>query len=286
MRRGVFVGLATLDVIHRVSHRPGPDEKVTASWQGWAAGGPATNAAVTHAALGGDATLVTALGRGHLAGLVAAELADHGVRVVDATPDLDLDLAVSAITVLEDTGERAVVSRDAAAHRVTPPAELAAILDAADTLLVDGHHPHLAVAAADLARRAGAEVTVDAGRWKPVFADLMPLADVAICSTSFRFPDAATAADTAAHGLGLGLRMLAITHGADPVRWWNREGSGEVPVPAVTAVDTLGAGDALHGAWCFAEGDDPSRLAFGVDVAARRVTRVGPRDWLSLLPPS
>ncbi|MGJ3508261.1 PfkB family carbohydrate kinase [Enemella sp. A6] len=283
MRRGVFVGLATLDVIHRVSHRPGADEKVTASWQGWAAGGPATNAAVTHAALGGEATLVTALGRGHLARLVAAELADHGVRVVDATPDLDLDLAVSAITVQEGTGERAVVSRDAAAHRAAVPDGLAELLDGADTLLLDGHHPDLAVGAAELARRAEVEVTIDAGRWKPVFANLMPLADVAICSTGFRFPDHPEAADTAAHGLQLGLRMVAITHGAGPVRWWRTDDSGEVPVPEVTAVDTLGAGDALHGAWCYAEGSDPERLAFGVEVAAKRVTRVGPREWLTLL---
>src|SRR5690625_5980424 len=61
--RGVFAGLATLDVIHRVDASPGPDEKVTALSQFVAAGGPAANAAVTFAALGGHAVLLTALGR-------------------------------------------------------------------------------------------------------------------------------------------------------------------------------------------------------------------------------
>lgn len=279
-RRGVFVGLATLDIVHRVDRRPGADEKVTASWQGWAAGGPATNAAVTFAVLGGEATLVTALGRGRLADLVRGDLADHGVEVVDATPDSDQDVAVSAITVLEDSGERAVVSRDAAAHQVAPPAGLADLIAAADAVLVDGHHPALAIAAAQAGAAAAVEVTVDAGRWKPVFADVLPHADVAICSTGFRLPDAPAAEDTAAGGLLLGLRMLAITHGPDPVRWWTAEGSGQVAVPTVAAVDTLGAGDALHGAWCFAQGSVADRLEFGVQIAAQRVTHVGPREWL------
>ena len=54
---GVFVGLATLDVIHRITAPPAVNEKITARQQFVAAGGPATNAAVTFAALGGRADL-------------------------------------------------------------------------------------------------------------------------------------------------------------------------------------------------------------------------------------
>lgn len=282
-RRGVFVGLATLDVIHRVQQQPGPDEKVTASWQGWAAGGPATNAAVTFAALGGDATLVTALGRGRLADLVRSDLADYGVHVVDATPTSDRDVAVSAITVLAETGERAVVSRDAAAHHVVALRGMTELVAAADTVLIDGHHPALALAAARAGAASDVEVAIDGGRWKPVFGKILPHADVAICSTGFRLPEAPAAADTAHEGLQLGLRMLAITRGPEPVQWWTNDAHGEVPVPSVSAVDTLGAGDALHGAWCFAQGDDAERLRFAVDVAAQRVTQIGPRAWLRQL---
>jgi hypothetical protein len=59
---GVFVGLATLDVIHRIAKAPAVNEKITSTAQFVAAGGPAPNAAVTFAGLGGDAILVTALG--------------------------------------------------------------------------------------------------------------------------------------------------------------------------------------------------------------------------------
>jgi len=37
--RGVFAGLATLDVIHRIDAAPGPNQKITAHAQFVAAGG-------------------------------------------------------------------------------------------------------------------------------------------------------------------------------------------------------------------------------------------------------
>ena len=105
----LFAGLTTLDVLHRLDHVPDPFLKVTSTDFTMAAGGPATNAAVTYAALcaasrvlsgpedeagatsgapaysGEAAILVTALGEGPVAAFLAADLAAVGVRVVDAT---------------------------------------------------------------------------------------------------------------------------------------------------------------------------------------------------------
>ncbi len=50
---GLFVGLATLDVIHRIAEPPAVNEKITASGQFVSAGGPAANAAVTFAVSAG-----------------------------------------------------------------------------------------------------------------------------------------------------------------------------------------------------------------------------------------
>ena len=94
---GVFVGLSTLDVVHRVQRVPGANEKVTARRQDVAAGGPAANAAVVFAALGGDAVLITALGSDPLAGLISGELTARGVRTIDVTPDDPEPPAVSAV---------------------------------------------------------------------------------------------------------------------------------------------------------------------------------------------
>src|SRR5690606_7719784 len=42
-------------------------------------------------------------------------------------------------------------------------------------------------------------------------------------------------------------RLVVVTDGAGPIRWWTRDGSGELPSIAVQAVDTTAAGDAFIG---------------------------------------
>ena len=95
-----------MDVVHRVARPPAPDEKVTALGQEIAAGGPATNAAVTFARLGGDATLLTAFGGHPLARFASDEVTAHGVAVLDATPGFAEPPAVSGIMVTDATGDR------------------------------------------------------------------------------------------------------------------------------------------------------------------------------------
>ena len=279
----LFVGLATLDVVHAVERAPAPNEKVTAIWQSVAAGGPAANAAVTFAALGGRATLLTALG-GHPVGrAVADELAERDVLVVDSTASATQLPAVSVVRVLAGTGERSVSSVNAVGVDAAPPAELGRLVSAADLVLVDGHHPHLAVAAASSARSADVPVLLDGGSWKPVLDGLLPLVDAAICSADFAPPGGLSTVDTL---FGRGVASVAVTHGSDPVEWATGPESGTLPVPQVPARDTSGAGDAFHGAAAYAlagGADWTSALRFAVRIAALRVQHPGLREWLSAL---
>jgi sugar/nucleoside kinase (ribokinase family) len=279
-RAGVFAGLVTLDLIHTLERPLGANEKTVALRQDVAAGGPAANAAVTFAALGGDAELVTALGAHPLARFAAAELASRAVRVVDVTRDVAEAPAVSAVRVVGGTGERSVSSVNAAFVAASAPAEVAALAGAADVVLVDGHHPQLALAAARGARAAGVPVLLDAGSWKPVLGELLPLVAGAICSAEF----AAVSTVDAVHARGVPL--VAVTHGADPIEWSAAEGSGVIAVPQVPARDTLGAGDAFHGAAAYALAGGaswPDCLRFAAEVAALRVQHPGPRAWLAQL---
>lgn len=298
-----FVGLTTLDVVHRASGRPGPNEKVTASRQDVAAGGPAANAAVTAAALEAHAILLSALGAGPIAQAVRADLDDRGVQVHDvAGPDEEFPLAVSAVLVDDATGERSVVSPDAALVAVPAPRpdELAG-LPRPDVVLFDGHHPEIAreVLAHVDGLRPRPVIVVDGGRWRPVFAELLPAADVAALSADFTVPaDVVPGATDATHGaLLLGAKAAVVTHGGDPVTWAlprrRRDGAAEVgergtvPVPEVDVQDTLGAGDAFHGALAvaLARGEAlPDACAAAVRVASVRVGKVGPRAWLAHLP--
>jgi sugar/nucleoside kinase (ribokinase family) len=279
----VCVGLATVDLVHRVPFIPGVDEKAQATGVDIAAGGPAANAAVTAAALGADVTLVSAVGAHPLGRLVHDDLSSHGVRLLDASPDTRTPPPISAVTVLAGTGQRTIVSHNAAGTQVPVPAELHRVVASADVVLVDGHHPALAGAAA----RAGRPLLVDAGSWRPVMAEVLPLARVVACSATFRHPDAERpGAPTAAVLRAAGVRHVVVTHGPDPVAWWSGDHAGTVPVAPVDAVDTAGAGDVFHGALAVALADDPqvtdlaAAIRRAVAVARIRVVHAGPRAWL------
>jgi sugar/nucleoside kinase (ribokinase family) len=280
---GLFVGLTTLDVVHTVGTAPGPNEKTTARRQEIAAGGPAANAAVTFAALGGDATLITALGTHALARVAADELASRGVTVVDATPTAVVAPPVSLVRVVDATGERSVSSTNASGVTAAPPAGIDARVSSADVVLVDGHHAALALAAAAAARQAHVPVLLDGGSWKPSLRRLMTLVDAAICSADFTAPGGLSTVDNL---LGAGVASVAVTHGSDPIIWVTRDERGTISLPRVPVRDTLGAGDTFHGAAAFAmaRGDGwRTALEFAATVAAVRVQHPGPRDWLLAL---
>jgi len=284
---GVFVGLATLDVIHRIAKAPAVNQKITSTAQFVAAGGPAANAAVTFAGLGGDAILVTALGDDPIAELIRADLAAYGVSVVDAAAGTTRTVPVSAVSVVESTGDRSVVSLDAVNSDASPPGDLADLVAGADVVLVDGHHPLIARPAVRLAAARGTTLVVDAGRWKPVMSDILPYATDMVCSNDFRVPGADDAEFTATALVRSGVRTVVTTHGGDPVEWWSDGESGSVPVQPVVVVDTLGAGDAFHGAYSYFSTQIESSVVERIDrsarVAALRCSVVGPRAWLSEL---
>lgn len=268
----LLAGLCTIDVVQRVTELPAPGEKVQSLSVDVAAGGPAANAAVTVAALGGRARLVTVLGSHPLADLARADLTEYGVHIVDAAPSFVDPPALSAVAVRDRDGERTVVSRNAANSPAVSgtPWETEGVR----TVLVDGHHPELALGAARWARTQGIPVVLDAGSWKPVLAELLPLVDIAACSANFRAPGPDL--------LDRGVRVVITTAGAKPVRWRTGSDAGEVPVPVVDARDTLGAGDVWHGALAYGVGkfELPELIRYANEVAAQRVRHAGPRAWV------
>ncbi|MDF1488547.1 PfkB family carbohydrate kinase [Tessaracoccus caeni] len=272
---GLFVGLATLDVVQLVDGMPGPNQKVTAAESWLAAGGPAAAAAIAFSALGGSATLVTALGTNSAAALVRADLVAAGVTVIDRAPD-GFGLAPAVVIVDAATGERTVVGGPVHPPQTLPVEE--SVLDGCDVVLVDGHHPALARAVVPAAADRAVPVVVDAGSHKPVFDELWGHTSDVICSADYSHPSGRSHETLLEHGPSL----VAVSHGSDPLQWWSSDESGEVPVPRVAVADTLGAGDVLHGAYAYALAVGSPRadaLAFGVAAASRRVACLGPFSW-------
>ena len=295
---GVFVGLATLDLVLGVEHVPAPDEKVEAASQLVAAGGPAANAAVAFAWAGGRPRLLTVLGAHPLAAAALRDLREHGVAVTDAAPGRGEPPAVAAILVTAGTGTRAVVSHVDRAPAGGPAAvELPAVdelLDGARVVVADGHHAGLAAPLLGAARAAGIPTLLDAGTWRPSFTRLLPLADVVVASAAFRPPAAGPGwSGVLADLLGRGVAFAATTAGAAPIHWRDPRGNGgTIEIPPAAVVGTLGAGDVLHGVLAArlagaadADRGDPEMLAEALAAAARVATAAcgfpGTRAWLA-----
>jgi sugar/nucleoside kinase (ribokinase family) len=281
-------GLATVDVVHVVDTVPGEDEKVVAHTTTVAAGGPGLNAALTSSLLGVGTRLVSAVGHGPLAAVVARDYASCGVALTDLAPP-GFEPPVSSVLVTRSTGSRAVVSRNAVGtidYQDHSRRRVEQWLDDVSAVLVDGHHLPVAVAVAEEARRREVPVLLDGGSWKPGLEELLKHVDIAVVSAAFTVPDGGGRhGDGLTAVLDLGPWWAARTGGERPVRWAGADGaSGEVPVPEVDVVDTLGAGDVLHGA-LLAEvaregtADLAGALERAVALAARSVGSPGVRGW-------
>ncbi|MGO1338586.1 MAG: PfkB family carbohydrate kinase, partial [Cellulosimicrobium funkei] len=286
-------------VVQVVDALPGPDEKVVARSLAATFGGPAANAAATAVALGVPPTLVTAVGHGPLAAVVRSELESSGVALVDAADGVAgaVQPAVSTVLVTRATGERAVVSTNASGFgdltdaRLAAPGRTADLLDElgpGDVLLLDGHHPGLALRVARRARERGCAVVLESTDRRAISTldapAMIGLCDAVVVSADFRPPGVATG-DVLDAVAALGPRFVARTRGPRPVEVLDKGERYEVAVPRPgRVVDTLGAGDVVHGAFAAAAARGSSwraALADAVVVASRSVEHAGARGWIA-----
>ncbi|MBC7969726.1 MAG: sugar kinase [Verrucomicrobia bacterium] len=280
--RGLFVGLVTLDLIYLVDRPPTDNEKIVASDYTVAAGGPATNAAVAFSYLGNQAIVLGMLGAHPMIQLILADLQQCGVTLADLAPDRPDSPPVSSIMVTKQTGERAVVSLNAAKTQAIADSIPAHSLQDVAVVLIDGHQMAVGRAIAVQARSQNILIVVDGGSWKPGFETVLPFADYVICSANFQPPNCQSADDVAAYLLQLGIPHVAITQGQQPILYWTAAQAGHIDVPVVNAIDTLGAGDIFHGAFCHAilQEDFREALAIAARVAAQSCQHFGTRRWM------
>jgi sugar/nucleoside kinase (ribokinase family) len=279
---GLFVGLTTLDLIYGVTQFPQANEKQVAADLAIAAGGPATNAAVTFRHLGNQAKLMSAVGQHPLATLVRSDLAVQQVELLDLAPQREDPPPLSSILVTEGTGDRAVVSRNAVNLQVALGQMLPNLLDDIDIVLIDGHQLEISVAIAQVAQQQNISVVLDGGSWKPGLEQVLPFVNYAICSANFWPPGCSRQAEVIAY-LQQAIATIAITRGGSSVQYCHQGKYGEILVPTISPVDTLGAGDVFHGAFCHYILQDASfleALTQSAKVAALACQSFGTRQWL------
>lgn len=281
----LFVGRTTLDAVYFLDALPGEDTKVFALAFRLAPGGPACNAAITHALLGGHATLLSAVGCGAAGDVVRKELDRCGVQIVDLAAGTDYKTPLTTVLVNSSAASRTIVNPPAA------PLQIALLAgdwpanwgDRPRLVLADGFYLEETLPLLAGLRDAGCRICFDGGSWKPDTDRLAPLLTAAICSERFALPGKpADAEATLAWFADRGVPYAAVTRGAGPILAVDRGRRFAVEVEAVEAVDTLGAGDVLHGAFCFyfAAGHDfEDSLRRAVGIATRSCRGLGIDCW-------
>ena len=255
-------------------------EKYRASDLAVVGGGIAANASVAVARLGGRAYLATRLGDDSTAAAIIAELEAEGVDCTLAHRFAGRRSPTSAILV-DAKGERLIISysddgipSDTSWLPDALPSGTGAVLG--DTRWVEGS-AHIF----RLARRAGVPAILDGDR-RPAHPDVLDLA------TQVAFSEQGLAEITGIADPAEGLRSLAnnarswlaVTVGEGGVYFLEDGAVAHEPAFPVEAVDTLGAGDAWHGAFALgvAEGmGERAAVRFASAVAAIKCTRFGGR---------
>jgi sugar/nucleoside kinase (ribokinase family) len=284
--QSLFVGLSTIDVVYDVDEFPVANTKVAARSQSVFAGGPAANAAIACAHLGSNAALVTVVGRNAMASVIREELEKYSVQLVDLNPDFEDAPVISAITV-NKSGHRNVVSANAARIPVPAAPVDGELCRQASILMVDGHYMQACQAWAAAARACGTPVVFDGGSWKDGTEALLKSVHTAICSADFMPPGCRSRNQVMQFLKSCGVTNIAITNGSAPIEFLCGESSGSVPVPQVDVVDTMGAGDILHGAYChFASMERQVGLGFvdalmqAAKIASESCRYAGTREWM------
>lgn len=210
-------------------------------------GGPAANAAVTIARLGGSARFCGYLGNDAFGDAHLREFATHGVHA-DVLHRGDAPTPIAAVTI-KPNGERSIIDyRAPSALAAEDTISLAKF--PAKVLLVDGHQPLLSLALIEEARALGIPSILDAGSINDGTQLLYNKVDYLI--TSEKFAKHYSGEDdprTALAALDGAAPLIACTWGVDGVYWQDQYDQHHIPAFDIETVDTTGAGDAFHGAF-------------------------------------
>lgn len=286
--RVTVLGSVNTDISVAVPQLPGPGETVLGSAAVIGPGGKGANQAVAAARLGAAVRLVgcvggDAFGSGLAAGLAAEGIDVSGMRTVAGSSGL-------ALITVDAAGENTITVAPGANTLAGEQEVAAALVADCDVLVLSAEIPR-AVLAAALARASGVLTVLNLAPVPPGPAGLLAAGPdwlvvnaseaAAVLSQAGAAPAAAGATpQTAAAALArAGARHAVITLGAAGAVLAQAGGvPAAVPGFAVTAVDSVGAGDAFVGALAvaLAAGTEPAAAVRAASAAgAAEVTRRG-----------
>lgn len=296
--KGIFLGLCGMDVVfYSPCGLPKENSKLKTDCFLRQIGGPAANAAVTFARLGGEAVLYSYVGYDDTGLWLEKKLEKAGVKLVRinaGTPDgreqTDYPVSdISSIFVNLSEGTRTIISgqniKDTRCFKAS-----AEEFGTADFILYDGNLSGVETELMKYVDSVETELVLDAGSFKEKFPVCFSDRTTAIASENFRNPEGRDIFFYREQ-----LKDCAMTRGEKSILYVPENSAErtadnfpmEIPVKKSGKVaDTLAAGDIFHGAYCYFRYAE--KLGFGEalgrasEVATESTEYIGTEEFFGI----
>jgi len=251
----VGVGLNATDTLLIVPHFPAYAGKVPFENEHLSPGGQVASALVACARLGLRTKYIGAVGD-DLRGRVQVEsLRGTGINLDHLKVRTGCANQSAYIVIDRSTGERTVLWRRDECLRLRPEEIAEDMIVCGRLLHIDGHDTPAVARAAEIARRHQIPVTIDVDTIYHGFDHVLPYVDYLVASSEF--PAAWTGEPDPFRALEMiqqeyHMKVAAMTLGAHGALALEEGRFHYAPAFVVNCVDTTGAGDVFHGAFCYA----------------------------------
>jgi ribokinase len=288
----IVVGGINSDFVLRGECLPGPGETVMCESFFQGPGGKGANQAVAAARLGARVAIIGCVGKDDRGDALIKNLQREGVETRYIARSKNAVTGV-ALIVVDKKGEKSIGACMGANHKLSASDVRKAreTLENCKVLLMQFEAPDVAlIAAAKIARKAGAKVVLDPAPPRELPKELLPLLDVirpnsseAEFLTGIKVTDRASARRAADALIKQGPHAVALQagDGGDLFVWPG--GEKYLPHFKVNSVDATGAGDAFAAAMCvgIAEGKTLAEAGrMGSATAALKTLRLGAQAGL------
>lgn len=283
----VGVGLNATDTVLIVPRLPPYGGKARFTREFYSVGGQVATAMVTCARLGLRAKYIGTVGDDERGRMQIDSLRASGIDIQHVQQRVNCPNQSAYIVVDESTGERTIFWNRPDCLAISPAQITPDQITRARLLHIDGHDTPAVEHAARIARAANIPVTVDVDTIYAGFDRVLPLVDYLIASTEFparwtgiEDPFAALTAIQRESGV----RVAAMTLGAHGALAYTEGRFHYSPAFVVNCIDTTGAGDVFHGAFCYAvlqQMPIADALEFSNAMAALNCTAPGARGHIA-----
>jgi len=280
MNKALFIGRSVVDVLSHVRRFPEPDEKVKALNNDIFSGGSSLNAAVTFAHLGGEAFLYTSLSESGIDyDLIANELRSRNIKYNNINLSPNYKIPHSTVISSQESSERIIINGFQEESDKTILYDYLP-LDDFDLIQLDQYEVGFVMNHKQFFESFKGSIVLDGGSWKNCSLDFLKIVDIPIVSEVFCVDGIDAFAKMCKE---LNIDKWAVTRGKNGVVWHDRNSDGVIKASQIDAIDTLGAGDIFHGAFChyYLKSSDFKRsLEAANEIAGRSCLTIGTRSWM------